>query len=105
MPKKSFVKAWLGVVTIIFLCKTTRLVVLPNITGLSSLGGGGVGVMAPSNFGRSASPYLRQERQIVPTTILLASPDFQTFLRTCIKCTPLGADVEVIQFLGGTLRD
>jgi hypothetical protein len=34
----------------------------------------------PQDFGRSVI-YLHQEEQIIPTTLLLAPPDFQTFLR------------------------
>ena len=51
--------------------------------GLSSPGMPG----APPDFGRSVNPYLILEGQIMPTTLLLAPPDFQTFLRPCRQYT------------------
>ena len=38
--------------------------------------------MAPIDFGRSINP-ISARGHFMPTTLLLVSPDFQTFLRTC----------------------
>ena len=43
---------------------------------------GGRGAIAPLNFGRSVYP-IPTRGKIIPTTLLLAPPDFQTFLRPC----------------------
>ena len=45
----------------------------------SAAGAGGAGgAMAPPYFGRSVNPFSTKEGQIMPTTLLMATPDFQT---------------------------
>ena len=96
----------------------------PRVSAQCAYGGGRAGRASirlrglqklPRGYANALWPRLRRDQgdlhfiAVEPegdvVVVELASPDFQTFLRTCIRCTPLGADVEVIQFLGGTLRD
>ena len=44
-------------------------------------------MVTPEDFGRSVNPILTRG-QVTPTTLLLASPDFPTFLRPCLPHTP-----------------
>ena len=42
----------------------------------------------PSDFGRSFDPIPTGRGQIMPTSVLLAPPDFQIFLRPCVRVWP-----------------
>ena len=44
--------------------------------------GGAVGAMAPPDFGSSVNPI--SEEHIMPTTLVMAPPDFQNFRRPCL---------------------
>ena len=51
--------------------------------GLSPGGGAGGGLQPPPIFDRSVNPISNRGGQFMPTTVLPASPDFQTLRRVC----------------------
>ena len=61
-------------------CKFLTTCLKTVTSGLSSLGVPGMPWAPPP-------PYINQEGQIIPTTLLLTPPDFQTFLRPCMTCS------------------
>ena len=74
------------------LCCTTR-------PGLSKSKGAGGGDNVPTRFWQSRYPYFRQEGQIIPPTLILATPpNFQTFLRPC-RLLPVSCEFPVNFFL------
>ena len=62
---------------------TSSILVFPSINrAVGASEGGGQGDHCPPDFGRSVNPS--QGGHIMPTPLLLAPSDFQTFLRPCL---------------------